>query len=119
MTQYRSRRTVVEAMQFTTGKNKAFYDWLTARYTTGFDLARGKDFLRLVVGQDIVRAQMYDWVVRLGEGEYEVLSPKAFADKYEPFAETPGSYGRVHSTEEARELELNQGVKDPKKETKE
>lgn len=53
------------------------------------------------------------------EIKYEALGSRAFDDKYKPFAETLESYGRMHSTEEARGQELHQGVKDPKKETKE
>ena len=56
-----------------------------------------------------------DWIIRLGDGEYEVLSPKAFDDKYEPFAENPAGYGQAYLSKADPALELNQGVKDPKK----
>ncbi len=117
MTQYRSRRAVVEAMQFTKEACDEVSRWVAS--ANRWQGSGTSYTLSIEVGGDWIIAELNDWVIRLGENEYEVLSSKVFADKYEPFAESPESYGRVHSTEEARELELNQGVKDPKKETKE
>ncbi len=118
MTQYQSRRAVVEAMQFTASRRVAIKEWIDAAAGAPFVAVTSQAF-SILVGDDMITAAPNDMIVRLGEGEYEVLSPKAFAAKYEPFAESPESYERVHSTEEAREMVLNQGVDGPKKETKE
>lgn len=97
--QYKARRIVVEATQLTTKD----------RYALEPD---GKTLSMLItIGEDDVRAYPNDWIVRLADNEWEVLSPEAFTSKYEPFGESPEEYGRIHSTEEAREMELNQGDK--------